>query len=359
VGDKRQTFDFPATLVQRSEDGSFAFVEKVWAIRRVGEILDQLDLKGQNEELVRELVELATRHGILTPYTSFLADERTNLYDVGVNSRRAGGRLSALNDTEGESGFGQRVMKGSLQQANQADGREKFYADNATKAAGAMAASPCAGRGYGSGMGGGYGSTTTTNNQTRSGLFPAEDSRSAQRELSQAGQNLRQVGNRNFYRRNNRWVDSQVTEKQAAHAQRITQFSDEYFKLAEAHGRELSQYLAFDEPVLLNVENQTYLIEPPAAPAEVLVFEGTVSSLENRPTANSADATHSTNDWIVTVRIDHLVKGQFDGSTFRFRVHSPEQSGLSVGGKYTVEAQHARDGYTVDQDQWKRPADKK
>ena len=45
---------------------------------------------------------------------------------------------------------------------------------------------------------------------------------------------MRQVGNRNFFRRNNQWVDSQVTEKQAANAQRIMQFSDEYFQLAEA-----------------------------------------------------------------------------------------------------------------------------
>ena len=90
-------------------------------------------------------------------------------------------------------------------------------------------------------------------------MGPGEE---AQREIGQAGQNMRQVGNRNFFRRNNQWVDSQVTEKQAAHAQRIVQFSDEYFQLAEARGRELSQYMVFDEPVLFNVENQTYLIEP-------------------------------------------------------------------------------------------------
>ena len=157
----------------------------------------------------------------------------------------------------------------------------------------------------------------------------------AQAELGQAGQNMRQVGNRNFFRRNNQWVDSQVTEKQAAHAQRIMQFSDEYFQLAEARGRELSQYLVFDEPVLFNVENQTYLIEPPP-PAEIVVLEGTVSSLENRPRANPP------NDWIVTLKIDRVAKGRFDGATFRFHVDSPEQSGLSVGGKYTVEARPRR-----------------
>ncbi len=73
---------------------------------------------------------------------------------------------------------------------------------------------------------------------------------------------MRQIGNRNFFRRNGQWVDSQVTKKQAANAQRVKQFSDEYFKLAETHGRRLSQYLVFDEPVLLNLDDQTYLIEP-------------------------------------------------------------------------------------------------
>ena len=43
-----------------------AFVEKLWAVRRVGEIIDELDLKGKNNELVKELVTLATKHGILT-----------------------------------------------------------------------------------------------------------------------------------------------------------------------------------------------------------------------------------------------------------------------------------------------------
>ena len=47
-------------------------------MRRVGEILDEIDLKGKNDELVKELVMLSTKHGIITPYTSFLADETGN-----------------------------------------------------------------------------------------------------------------------------------------------------------------------------------------------------------------------------------------------------------------------------------------
>ena len=104
VGDKDERFDFPATLVEHSGDESMAFIEKLWAVRRVGEILDQIDLNGQNEELVKELVELATRHGILTPYTSFMADETTNLHDLTENSSRAATRLESLSQTGGAAG---------------------------------------------------------------------------------------------------------------------------------------------------------------------------------------------------------------------------------------------------------------
>ena len=46
-------FDFPADFVAKSDDDTNAFVEKLWAMRRVGEIIDEIDLKGKNEELVK------------------------------------------------------------------------------------------------------------------------------------------------------------------------------------------------------------------------------------------------------------------------------------------------------------------
>ncbi|MCR4415943.1 MAG: hypothetical protein NUV77_26305, partial [Thermoguttaceae bacterium] len=63
-------------------------------------------------------------------------------------------------------------------------------------------------------------------------------------------------------RRGNQWVDSTVTKEQEANAARIKQFTREYFDLAKRHGRSLSQYLAFDEPVLVNLDGRAYLIEP-------------------------------------------------------------------------------------------------
>jgi Ca-activated chloride channel homolog len=117
VGDKQQKFDFPAEFTAKSADSSFAFVEKLWATRRIGEIIDQLDLHGQNEELVKELVELSTKHGILTPYTSFLADETARPQSLAAvdSYRRALPELRKLDEAEGRGGFEQRATKLGLQ----------------------------------------------------------------------------------------------------------------------------------------------------------------------------------------------------------------------------------------------------
>ena len=244
VGGKQQKFDFPAQLVPKSDDETCGFIEKLWVVRRVGEILEELDLKGKNDELIAELVKLSTRHGILTPYTSFMADENTNVRDLAANVREAGDRLRVLELAEGRSGFSQRALRGSLQRADQpmsapassapaAEAAYDFFAGGAAKAA--------------PGVGG------------RPGPGLAER---AKREAEISGQNVRNIANRTFYQRNGQWVDSLVTKEQEANATRIKQFSDEYFALAQSHGRTLAQYMIFDEPLLLNLADRAYLIEP-------------------------------------------------------------------------------------------------
>jgi len=118
VGSEEQKFDFPANLTEKSADESYSFVEKLWAIRRIGEIIDQIDLSGKNDELVKELVELSTKHGILTPYTSFLADDTMRPLLSGVDGvRRAHSSLKKLDEASGLGGVAQRSAKGAFQNA--------------------------------------------------------------------------------------------------------------------------------------------------------------------------------------------------------------------------------------------------
>src|SRR6267142_2086493 len=47
----------------------------VRAIRRVGYLLDEIRLHGENAELRDEVTELARKYGIVTPYTAYLIME--------------------------------------------------------------------------------------------------------------------------------------------------------------------------------------------------------------------------------------------------------------------------------------------
>lgn len=223
VGGDRKEFSFPAKLTDASRDDTFAFIEKLWATRRIGEILDQLDLKGRNEELVKELVELSTRHGILTPYTSFLADETVDFRAVTANTATTGRNLEMLEkQAEGMSGVAQRAAKNAYQ-----------YAPTP-----AAAAAPA---------GGSFGGNVYRDADT-------------DRDVVVTGN--RTVGNKSFFLRNSQWIDSTVTEEQTKNARHVEQFSDEYFKLADKYGRRLTQYLVSDDPVLVNLDDETLLIEP-------------------------------------------------------------------------------------------------
>jgi Ca-activated chloride channel family protein len=292
IGDKEERFDFPATFVEQSSDESLAFVEKLWAVRRVGEILDQIDLSGKNSELVKELVELATRHGILTPYTSFMADETTNIHDITSNTQKADRRLESLSQTGGAAGTAQRAMKNDFQNAynfqaandisgQQAQGGVAKDASNGfgrfdQSAPARVAARGAGGKGGMGGMGGGgFGGAPSASAPM---ALPAEQAAHAaeaakatgelsyggevQGEADKAQESVRNIGNRTFYRRQNQWVDSQVTPTQQQNARKIKQFSQEYFDLANRYGHTMSQYLAMDEAVVLNLDGQAYLIEP-------------------------------------------------------------------------------------------------
>lgn len=64
-----ENLDFPL----RAEDNNF--LPRLWATRRVGWLIEQIRANGEQKELRDEIVELGTRYGIVTPYTSYLATD--------------------------------------------------------------------------------------------------------------------------------------------------------------------------------------------------------------------------------------------------------------------------------------------
>jgi Ca-activated chloride channel family protein len=247
VDGKTESFDFPAKLVDASTDDSHAFVEKLWAIRRIGEIIDEIDLNGHNQELIDELVALAKKHGILTPYTSFLADERTDVHDLASVNREAGIQLRALQETTGESAFGQRLAKSQLQRASRAPTGSAdslyFLGDADRSSAAAAGGAAPVGLPAMPGMAGGPGQAGSP------GDAPAVVTRPP-----------RTVGKKTFYWRNQRWEDSALTATQLEDLQEIKLYSKEYFDLLARHGKDVAKYLATDDDIVVVLSGKAFAL---------------------------------------------------------------------------------------------------
>jgi len=58
-----------------AQDKEHAFLPQLYAQRKVGYLLEQIRLHGENDELRDEVIHLSRRYGIITPYTSFIVLE--------------------------------------------------------------------------------------------------------------------------------------------------------------------------------------------------------------------------------------------------------------------------------------------
>ncbi len=73
VNGEPQTFRYDG--VRFHESGGEEFIARLWATRKIGYLLQQIRLHGEEKELIDEIVDLSIRYGIITPYTSFLVEE--------------------------------------------------------------------------------------------------------------------------------------------------------------------------------------------------------------------------------------------------------------------------------------------
>jgi Ca-activated chloride channel family protein len=71
LGKEMKEFVYELTFPEKTGDTK-DFVEQLWARRKVGYLLDQIRANGEQKELVSEVVSLAKKYGITTPYTSYL-----------------------------------------------------------------------------------------------------------------------------------------------------------------------------------------------------------------------------------------------------------------------------------------------
>lgn len=263
---ERQQFVFEDELPKQTGSGKNVFVERLWATRRIGQIIDEIDLNGEEKELVDELIILSKRHGILTPYTAYLAEERTDLNNITLGRRMAQTQLEELRDESGASAFRQRALKSELRTAGRAaDASADAFGMSEMESSrndSIQLRSGFAGGGRGvanaPSRGGSFESPTASARPTSA---PGADGSVVQSD--RLAKRVKRIGSKTFFLRAKRYIDADATKKQIDDAIEIEQFSDAYFDLIKELDEESKAYLAEDNEVIVVLKGKSYRITLP------------------------------------------------------------------------------------------------
>lgn len=215
AGRERRTFNYDDARFP-FEDNRNDFLPRLWATRRVGWLMEQIRTNGEQRELREEIVDLGTRFGIVTPYTSFLALEST---ENSVQRERR---------PMGAGGGGRGSTGGGIRRS----------APSATATTGADA--------------------VQQSKQARAQQDAAKvnDDDEVLRVDTSA---VRRVADKTFYLRDGVWTDAEYKQQSSLQQTTVTFGSDEYFALLKREPK-LAEFFALGERVIVVYKNQVYLV---------------------------------------------------------------------------------------------------
>lgn len=224
---KSRTFQFRFNLDKASTKN--AFVPRLWASRKIATLTDAIRDLGADaalgssaattrdprlKELVDEIVRLSKEFGILTEYTAFLAREGTDLGRPAhlLTEAYRNYESRALSTRSGVGSVNQEFNNGFQRSQMYLNGRNEFFDQNLNRV-----------------------------------------------QIS----TVQQVNDRAFYKRGNRWVDSQVIEQAAAAPTHTIDFASEEFRaLASKLATQNRQgIIALEGEILLRVDGETILVK--------------------------------------------------------------------------------------------------
>ncbi len=236
VNGKNERQVYPITFEKKNETNEY--IPPLWASRCVGHLLDKIRLHGSNKELVDEVVRLAKKHGIVTPYTSFLIieDERQL-----VNRRAIQPRDQLLNNrlappAPGNIPIIEEALEEEFESMSDIAGEKSVRSSKEVQ------------------------TLNKANNiaQTQVGNTRLEfkDKNGLSQNLAGGIQN---VQGRAFYNNNNVWIDSNVQVVKNQNTNRIRFNSSDYFALMQKNP-ETVEILSLGQEVRFVLNNQVYEI---------------------------------------------------------------------------------------------------
>ncbi|MEA2709028.1 MAG: Ca-activated chloride channel, partial [Phycisphaerales bacterium] len=252
--------EFTEDVKFSDEDTKHAFIPRLWATRRVGWLLDQIRMHGESKELKDEVVELARKHGIVTPYTAYLIIEdesRRNVPELSRTFRELEGDRVAVDAAKGfyDSTLAEAATP-AQRQGEKAVGNATEYnrlklGANEQQIAAAPATATVNGAGA-SRYGGAFDAMSKS-----AATMPGADV-TGYRAQRNYGQQARVVNGKAFYQNGNTWTDADA-QKQTTKRQRVRFNSDEYFQLARANAAN-AQWLSLGNEVDVVIGDTLYEI---------------------------------------------------------------------------------------------------
>ena len=231
INGKKQTFTYNVDFKKESEENKF--IASLWAARTVGYLLDQIRLQGESKEVIGEVVRLAKKHGIITPYTSYLI-----LEDEAVSMNNNSIRRD------------QQLLRGRVTQDDQFVKDRNVAYESMKKEAGTESVKASK-------------EAQSLNSVEIAVAKPAVNEELDYKTTTGSTKNLASdivnVQGRAFYNNNNVWTDSYVQLKNKTIVNRIQFNSSEYFVLAKKDKR-VSDFYALGRNVRFVLDDTVYEI---------------------------------------------------------------------------------------------------
>ncbi len=203
-------------LFPRDEPGN-GFIARLWAVRRVGWLLDEIRLGGESAELREEVIGLARAFGVVTPYTAYLIleDEARRNVPASLRSFR-----ELEQDGEAVRGAKERLDAMRREAASESSRSGKAAVDNSIAV-----------QGMKSGLN--ERQAVQADGLTKAGRAAPEGYRAAQ--AGNYAQQVRMVNGRAFYRNGSVWTDSTAQAGGALAERRVRFGGEEYFALLKRY----------------------------------------------------------------------------------------------------------------------------